>query len=115
MEEREVETIAIARYTYHYFASHDRDDVVMYLYDEKDNLVARVLCACGDEPLPPSREVDGHYALYFRRNRFPELIDMLRNEGPINLVWYGPDRVTLSTDYEPVGEGEVVGPRGHRG
>lgn len=107
----EIRTIPITKYTYHYLASHDSDDVVMYLYGEHDNVVAKVLCACGDAPLPRSEQIDGHYVLYFRRHRFPELVDMLRNEGPICLVWRGPTGTTLSTEYEPVGEGEMASHR----
>jgi hypothetical protein len=35
-------------------------------------------------------------------------LDLLRNEGPIELRWAGPFDSCLSTEYEPVGEGEAA-------
>jgi hypothetical protein len=47
-------------------------------------------------------------ALYFARSRFSAVLDLLRNEGPIELRWAGPFDSCLSTEYEPVGEGEAA-------
>ncbi len=61
--------------------------------------------------LPPARAVDGKYVLYYRRSRLSDVVDLLRNEGPIYLIWDGAANTTLSTEYEPVGEGERLAAR----
>lgn len=97
---------AVARYTYHLFSSRTEDEVMIYLYDAKSDVVAHVCFVPDDQPLPPASESRGIVALYFPRSRFPAIIDMLRNEGPIELRWAGPFDSCLSTAFEPVGAGE---------
>ena len=67
----------VVRYTYHCFSSRERDDVVLFLYD-------------------------AHY----NRSAIPQVIDLLRNESPVYLLWGEGRNTALATDYEPVGEGE---------
>lgn len=98
----------IASYTYHLFSSRTEDDVVIFLYDEEANLVGQVFFAADDLPLPPAGQAHGCIALYFPRSRFPAVMDMLRNEGPIELRWAGPLNSCLSTEFERVGEGEAT-------
>ena len=40
------------------------------------------------------------------RSSLATVLDLLRNEGPIELRWAGPFDTRLSTALEPVGEGE---------
>jgi hypothetical protein len=103
------QVVPVARYTYHLFSSRSEDDVVIYLYDSDGNAVARVFFPADDEPLPPASQTHGITALYFPRSRFAGILDMLRNEGPIELRWAGPSDSCLSTAFEPVGEVERVG------
>src|SRR5512145_1105175 len=98
----------IARYTYHLFSSRTADDVVIYLYDDNSNVIGQVFFPADDLPLPPASETRGCIALYFPRSRFRAVLDMLRNEGPIELRWAGPIDSCLSTEYERVGEGEAA-------
>ena len=98
----------IASYTYHLFSSRTEDDVVIFLYDDEANLVGQVFFAADDLPLPPAAKTRGCVALYFPRSRFSAVMDMLRNEGPIELRWAGPLDSCLSTEFEPVGEGEAA-------
>jgi len=51
---------------------------------------------------------NGIALLYFRRSVWSELMDLLRNEGPLYLhFWEGPGNNThISTSQEPVAEGE---------
>jgi hypothetical protein len=99
-------TTRIDRYTYHLFSSRTSDDVVVFLYDDKADVIGQVFFAADDLPLPPAAEAHGCVALYFTRSRLPEVLDMLRNEGPIELRWAGPLDSCLSTEFEPTGEGE---------
>jgi len=98
----------VARYTYHLFSSRTADDVVIFLYDDHDDVVGQVFFPADDLPLPPASKARGCLALYFARSRFPAVLDMLRNEGPIELRWAGPLDSCLSTEYERVGEGEAA-------
>jgi hypothetical protein len=100
-------TVEIAKYTYHLFSSRDQDSVVIFLYDEKSNVAGEVFFVTEDEPLPPAEEAQGRVALYYRQAQLPDVVDLLRNEGPIQLRWAGALDTSLSTGYELVGEGEV--------
>jgi hypothetical protein len=102
------ELTKVARYTYHLFSSRDADDLVVYLYDEHADIVGQLAFVPNSQPLPPAKQIDGKHMFYFRCSRFPEVIDMLRNEGPIYLHWKDGSNSTLSTEYEPVGEGELA-------
>jgi hypothetical protein len=53
--------------------------------------------------------VGGRVGLYFRRSQLPAVVDLLRNEGPVELRWKGPFDTCLSTAYERVGDGELSG------
>lgn len=98
----------VASYTFHLFSSRTEDDVVIFLYDDQANLIGQVFFAADDLPLPPAAKTRGCVALYFPRSRFSVVLDMLRNEGPIELCWAGPLDSCLSTELERVGEGEAT-------
>ncbi len=98
----------VATYTYHLFSSRTEDDVVIFLYDDKANVIGQVFFVADDLPLPPAAEARGCVALRFARSRLSAVLDMLRNEGPIELRWAGPFDSCLSTAYERVGEGEAA-------
>ena len=96
----------VARYTYQLFSSRTQEDVVINLYDARTDVVGHAYFVADDQPLPPASETRGVVALYFPRSGFASVMDMLRNEGPIELRWAGPFDSCLSTAYEAVGEGE---------
>lgn len=104
------EPVEITRYTYHLLADSAHEDVVMFLYDRRSTVVAEVGFITPPTPLPPPREEAGKSFLYFRRDRLADVVDMLRNEGPVALLWRDRATPSLSTSYEPVGEGEAVVP-----
>ena len=83
------------------------DDAVIYLYDVHSTVVAEVFFVDDGRPLPnASRTHAGRYLLHYRRSALPDLIDMLRNERPINLTWVDSDNAALSTGFEMVGANE---------
>lgn len=96
----------ISRYTYHCFSSRDRDDVTLFLYDKASTVVGQVLAVPDGEPLPPAVPRDGRVLLYFHRAAMPQIVDLLRNEGPVYLHWQNGRDAALATGYERVGEGE---------
>lgn len=104
-------SIEIANYTYHLFASREKDDAAIYLYDGASTVIGEILFVEDDVPLPEATKERDKYTLYFRRRRLPELVDLLRNEGPVYLMWRDGRNTTLSTEYEPIGEGEGRGRR----
>ena len=100
------DAIEIGRYTCHYFSSRDRDEVVLYLYDMGSTVIGRIFAVPDGVPLPPAGRRDGCVALYFHRAVMPQILDLLRNEGPVYLLWNDGQDAELATGYEPVGEGE---------
>lgn len=100
----------VTRYTYHLFSSRDEDAVVVFLYDDTNDVVGEAFFVGDGGPLPPATNVGGRVALYFRRSQLPSVLDLLRNEGPIQLRWGGAFDTSLSTEYEPIGEGEAPAP-----
>lgn len=63
----------------------------------------------GVASLPPAKkESDYQYMLYYPYSDMVNIVDMLRNESPVHLVYVpeGNNNVRLSTDKELVGEGE---------
>lgn len=98
--------LEISRYTYHCYSSRERDDVTVYLYDKASNVVGQVRAMPDGEPLPPAERHDGRVILYFHRAAMPQIVDLLRNEGPVYLHWEQGRDAALATGYEPVGEGE---------
>lgn len=101
--------IEISRYTSHCFSSRERGDIVLFLYDGRSNVVGQVFAVPDGEPLPPAEQRDGRVLLYFHRAAVPQVIDLLRNEGPVFLRWNERGEAALETGYEPVGEGEGGG------
>jgi hypothetical protein len=62
---------------------------------------------CPTEPWPPAeRPPSGQHRLYYPFSSLPMVVDLLRNEKPVFLVWAGAAGSRLSTSPEPVGEGE---------
>ena len=108
------ESITIDRYTYRFISGNRGPDAEIHLYDEHSNLVATIVGMPGDGPLPAAQEEGTRLVLYYRRAVIPELIDMLRNEGPLHLVWLDGMEPALATAFEAVGEAEQAPPRRRR-
>lgn len=54
-----------------------------------------------------AKHTGGAVYLWYRRALFPSIVDMLRNENPIYLLWdEASGQGYISTSTEPVGEGE---------
>ena len=92
--------------------------MLLYLYDAIHTQVAQV--AFQDDSETPGESYryelsQGQYGvfLYSQNSAFPHLIDMLRNEKPVRLLWEamaGEEKVdwfTITTIQEAVGEEET--------
>ncbi len=102
------ETIEVIRHTYHCFSSRERNDIALFLYDEHSRVIAQVLAVPDGEPLPPAERHDRRAILYYHRAAIPQVVDLLRNESPVYLLWGEGRNTALATGYEPEGEGEPV-------
>lgn len=101
-------SVEIKRYVYKIFSSGNGGfNISLY-----DNAKQVGLCIFQEDTasLPPAiQDPRGIYRLYFKRSSFSFLVDLLRNEKPVYLhFWNGSENNShLSSDFEPVGEGEV--------
>ncbi|HSJ55320.1 MAG TPA: hypothetical protein VLC52_16380 [Anaerolineae bacterium] len=102
------ETVEIKRYAYYNFSSRDTSiaQTVILLYGES-GYVGAAYFSTEDEPLRPAEKFEGGiYGLYYDYQELQIIIDMLRNEKPIYLIYNGAQNTRLSTTEEPAGEGE---------
>jgi hypothetical protein len=97
----------IERYTYYLFGSRNEGAAIIFLYDDKSTVAGEVIFCDDTDPLPAATEEHGKQLLYFRRSALHDVVDLLRNEGPVFLK-QDDGTVALSTGYEPVGEGEQL-------
>lgn len=102
-----MDSIELRGYQYELFASRLANVLAhMRLYAEH-GVVGHVEFLADGEPLPPAeRPPSGQHRLYYPFSSLPMVVDLLRNEKPIFLVWAGAAGSRLSTSPEPVGEGE---------
>lgn len=102
------DTIEIKQYQYYTFSSRDSSiaNSVILLYGDAGYL-GGAFFSTSDEPLKPAEQFpSGVYGLYYHYRDLPGIIDMLRNEKPVFLIFNGEQNTRISTTAEPVGEGE---------
>lgn len=102
------ETVEIKEYKYYTFSSRDSSvaNTVVLLYGA-GGWIGTVYFSNSDASLKPAvKHPSGRYGLYFKYADLPGIIDMLRNEKPVHLIYNGAVNSRLSTTKEPVGEGE---------
>ena len=108
----------IRQYEYFVFTSRDGyAKATMLLYGATaggaTTLIGYVSFTAGTEPLDEARlSQDGKYLLFYRYADLQVLVDMLRNEKPVHLIWVpeGTHNSRISTLPEAVGEGELKKP-----
>ena len=82
---------------------------LIYLYDTSGLQIGTLHFKHNNKPaLAPTYDND-IYNFYYRNRDWPRIVDMLRNEKPVYLVWY-TDYGYVGMFSEPVGEGEVPTP-----
>lgn len=100
-------TVSVDSYRYGIYSSikNSGDNAVIELI--KDNRRIAWLHFTNDYTLKrPHMNKEGEYELYYSYSELPNLVDMLRNEKPIYLLWRGESDTRVSTNIEPTGEGE---------
>ena len=103
--------IELENYKYYTYSSRGFDfgysHTVILMYSA-DGYIGAVFFQKSDEGLKPATKSSGGiYSLYYSYADLPQIIDMLRNESPVYLIYNGEKNSRLSTSSEPVGEGEA--------
>ena len=103
------EVFEIKRYQYYDFSSRDSGSksVAICTGDAGKTVYVHFIGSTGN--LLEARKLDDNrFILYYRHSDMPNIVDMLRNEKPIYLIYVpeGTNNTRLSTGSEPVGEGE---------
>lgn len=109
--EKSVETKEIKSYSYLNYASRSgsNDTQAVLVINGETGFLGYVNFLTDGCALPKSVKTSGLYFLYYHFSAMPVIIDMLRNEKPIYLVFQDGTNNTcrISTSIEMVGEGEV--------
>ncbi len=93
---------AVKRYNYRIIAqSKDKSRIkaIISLYGVDGPLGNIYFVETTDVPQAAKRE--DNFDLYYYYEDFPAIIDMMRNEESVYLVWQGPDDSLISTASEP--------------
>ncbi len=103
------EVFEIKHYQYYVFSSRDSGSKSAAICSGDSGKTVYVHFLGNSGSLPEARKIDdSRFILYYRHSDMPNIIDMLRNEKPIYLIYVpeGTNNTRLSTGSEPVGEGE---------
>ncbi len=102
------DTVEITQYEYYTFSSRDSSlaNAVILLYGDS-GYIGGAFFSNSTDPLKPAEKFpSGVYGLYYHYADLPVIIDMLRNEKPVYLIYSGGTNSRISTSQEPGGEGE---------
>jgi len=106
-----VETKEIKSYSYLNYASRSgtNDTKAVVVINGETGFLGYVNFLTDGCALPKSVKQSGLYFLYYHFSDMPVIVDMLRNEKPIYLIFQDGSNNTcrISTSVELVGEGEV--------
>lgn len=105
-----MDVVEIKLYKYFVFSSRDgQAKAAILLYGDSGYIGS--VCFRGDEqPLQSAEKYqDGSYVLHYRYDDLDDIVDMLRNEKPVYLIYNadGNNFSCISTTEEPVGETEL--------
>ena len=101
------ESHKIVRYRYYAFSTREDHRAVasLLLYGDTGYLGGASFYRSDGPPLEPAvKYPSGVYGLNYRLDDLPILIDMLRNEEPVYLIYDGALNSRISTSLEMVGE-----------
>ena len=102
----------IETYQIQYFAGGNNAELkaFIWLFDEKNNSAGDIKFYNNPSHISTrdTMSKDGFITCHLTADRYPEVVDLLRNEGPIFLHYSETQNLGyLSTAAEPVGEGEL--------
>lgn len=100
----------IKKYSYSVFSSrHLGNEVIADIMLSSDNTFLGYAHFLADgAALPKAEKKFNLYNLYYHQKDLPAVVDMLRNEKPVYIIFIEDDfkNCRISTMQEPVGEGE---------
>ena len=104
------EIIGVTTYTYYPFSSREDSFKAVAICAGSGGVTAYLYFHGGTSVLSPASKIGSSYFLHYRYEDMPAIIDMLRNEAPISLIYVpeGTNNTRVSTSTEPVGEGEMT-------
>lgn len=102
------DVIEIEEYKYYTFSSRDSSTAnTVVLFYGAEGYLGGAFFSTDSAPLQTAQKYpSGVYGLFYSYADLPGIIDMLRNEKPVYLIYNGDINSRLSTMKEPVGEGE---------
>jgi hypothetical protein len=82
-------------------------DALIYCYNGS-SYAGRLAFIADDKPLPENKMWSNQPSLYYHTSKFEDIIDILRNEGPLYLYFNDNNNVGIlaTSQKEPVGEEE---------
>ncbi|GJL53523.1 MAG: hypothetical protein NPIRA02_06550 [Nitrospirales bacterium] len=103
------EVFEITSYRYYQFSSRENVFKAVISCSASGGKTVYVYFDGGEHSLAEARKNGNSYFLYYRYADMANIIDMLRNEKPIWMVYVpeGSNNSRISTSQEPVGEGEL--------
>jgi hypothetical protein len=105
------DTFEIKSYQLYTFSSRDKSiaNTVVLFNGANGYLGGAFFSNDSVAPLQPAiKYPNGNVGLFYRMSDLPFIIDMLRNEKPVYLIFDGVINSRISTSTEPVGEGEDI-------
>jgi hypothetical protein len=102
------ETIELTSYQYYQFSSRDDLYKAIAICAGADGKTVNLYFHGGTQALSAASKSGNSYSLYYRYSDMSHIVDMLRNEKPIYLIYLpeGTNNTRISTSSEPIGEGE---------
>ena len=103
------EVLELKSYQYYTFSSRTSGSKGIITCKTDEDKTDHVHFIEGAASLPPARKMDDNqFLIYYSYSDMFNVVDMLRNESPVYLVYVpeGNNNTRLSTGKEQVGEGE---------
>ncbi len=102
------EVFEITNYQYYQFSTRESSTKAVATCSAADGKRVYLYFNDGPNALSEASKSGNNYFLYYRYADMANIIDMLRNEKPIYLIFVpeGTNNTRISTMNEPVGEGE---------
>ena len=104
------EIFEITNYQYYSFSSRDSGAKSVAICTGNAGKTVYVHFRGAADSLSEATQIDAdRFILYYRESELQTIIDMLRNEKPVYLIYQpdGTNNSRISTGSEPVGEGEL--------
>ncbi|MGD8967622.1 MAG: hypothetical protein PVI07_08950 [Anaerolineae bacterium] len=104
------ESFTVESYRYYNWSSRRVGKTNMILEGPSGEICSVWFEVDESKELQPAKKVmDDYYVFWYHQSQLQHLVDMLRNEKPITVIFNdigGFDNSRISTTHEPVGEGE---------